>query len=399
MKFRKGSIAFTLLLAVLTAVGPLSTDMYLPSLPAIGQALSGSTSMVQLTLSVFIGGFALGQIFYGPLSDRYGRKPVLVIGLIGYVAGSLACTFAQHIEALIIARFFQALGASAAIVLVRAIVRDLFGGEKAARLLSLMGALMGVVPLVAPVLGAVLEVNFGWRASFAMTSIISALLLIVCLLFLPETLAADRKRHWSFFGMLGDFSFLLGHLVFLRYMIALCLAYGGLFVLISTSSFVFQNHFGLSELQFGFTFSVCVAGYIIGTLAGARLSGSRSIEALTYFGSGLLGGAGLAMIVLSFASQQQVWHLLLPLFVSMIGVGFVMPQSMAGALTPFPQMAGTASSLTGFVQNSVAALCGISAAWFIDFEPNALAWFVGAIGLINLSLSLAYKRHLLSRVK
>ncbi len=399
MKLQKGSLAFTLLLAFLTAVGPLSTDMYLPSLPAIGRALEGNTSMVQLTLSVFIAGFAIGQIFYGPLSDRYGRKPVLVIGLAGYVAGSIACFLAETIEMLIIARFFQALGASAAIVLVRAIVRDLFGGEKAARLLSLMGALMGVVPLVAPVLGAVLEVNFGWRASFALTSIISALLLIISVLFLPETLPADRKRHWSFFGMLTDFSFLLRHLIYLRYMTALCLAYGGLFVLISTSSFVFQNHFGLTELQFGFTFSVCVAGYIIGTLAGARLSGKHNVETLTYFGSVLLGAAGLVMILLSFATEQQVWHLLLPLFVSMIGVGFVMPQSMAGGLTPFPQMAGTASSLIGFVQNAFAALCGIAAARLIDIDPNALAWIIGITGLANFGLSLAYKRHALTRVK
>jgi len=391
MKLVKGSSAFTVLLALLTAVGPLSTDMYLPSLPSIGVALDGTTSMVQLTLSVFIAGFALGQIFYGPLSDRYGRKPVLIIGLTGYVAGSIACSLAQNIELLIIARFFQALGASAAVVLVRAIVRDLFGGEKAARLLSLMGALMGVVPLVAPVLGAVLEVNFGWRASFTLTSILSALLLIVCLMFLPETLPTDRQRRWSFSGMLIDFSVLLRHLVFLRYTTAFCLAYGGLFVLISTSSFVFQNHFGLSELQFGFAFSVCVSGYITGTLIGARLS-NKGTETLTFFGSFLLGSSGLVMILLSFISEQQVWHLLAPLFISMIGVGFVMPQSMAGGLTPFPQMAGTASSLMGFLQNSIAALFGISAALFIDAQPNALAWIIGATGLINFAISVAYKK-------
>ena len=392
MKLHKGSAAFTLLLALLTAVGPLSTDMYLPSLPAISTALDGTTSMVQLTLSVFIAGFAFGQVFYGPLSDRYGRKPVLIIGLVGYLAGSIACAVAQHIEALIIARFFQALGASAAIVLARAIVRDLFEGDKAARLLSLMGALMGVVPLVAPVLGAVLEVKFGWRASFALTSIISAALLIACLLLLPETLAIDRQRRWSFSGMLIDFSTLLRHLVFLRYTAAFCLAFGGLFVLISTSSFVFQNHFGLNELQFGFAFSVCVAGYITGTLIGARLSNRKGVEELTFFGTFLLGVSGLAMIALSFISEQQVWHLLAPLFVSMVGVGFVMPQSMAGGLTPFPQMAGTTSSLMGFLQNGIAALFGIVAAWFIDLEPNALAWIVGVTGLINFAISVAYKK-------
>jgi len=392
MKLQKGSTAFTVLLALLTAVGPLSTDMYLPSLPAISKALDSDVSMVQLTLSVFIAGFAIGQVFYGPLSDRYGRKPVLIIGLVGYVAGSIACFLATTMETLIVARFFQALGASAAIVLVRAIVRDLFGGAKAARLLSLMGALMGVVPLIAPLFGAILEVSFGWRASFAVTSIVSALLLIATLLLLPETLQADKKRNWSFFGMLKDFSGLLRHLVFLRYLVALCLGFGGLFALISTSSFVFQVHFGLTELQYGFTFSVCVAGYIIGTLAGARLSGKHDVEALTFLGTIFMAASGTVMILLSFIQVQQVWHLLLPLFVSMIGVGLVMPQSMAGALTPFPQMAGTASSLVGFLQNSFAALIGITAAWAIGFNPNALAWIIGTTGLINFGFSLVYRR-------
>lgn len=393
MAFQKGSVALTLLLALLTAVGPLSTDMYLPSLPAIGVALGGNISMVQLTLSVFMAGFALGQIFYGPLSDRFGRKPVLIIGLTGYVAGSIACFLAGSIETLIVARFFQALGASAAIVLVRAIVRDLYGGEKAAKLLSLMGALMGVVPLVAPVFGAVLEVKFGWRASFAVVSVISALLLIFCLIFLPETLPATKRRRWSPGGMFGDFAALLGHVEYVRYLLAICLAFGGLFVIISTSSFVFQQHFGLSELQFGLAFAMCVSGYIIGTLVGGSLSGRYTVESLAGFGSRLLGLSGIAMIALSLLDNQQVWHLLSPLFISMIGVGLVLPQSMAGGLTPFPHMAGTASSLIGFLQNTIAAMFGITAAAIVAMNPNGLAWVVGLSGLANFALTVAYKRY------
>jgi DHA1 family bicyclomycin/chloramphenicol resistance-like MFS transporter len=391
MKFQKGSVAFTLLLAILTAVGPLSTDMYLPSLPAISRSLSAGTSTVQLTLSVFMVGFAIGQIFYGPVSDRFGRKPVLVTGLIGYVAGSIFCFSAPNIEILIVARFFQALGASAAIVLVRAIVRDLFGGEKAARLLSLMGALMGVVPLLAPILGGFLEISYGWRANFAATSIVSALLLIVVTFFLPETLAHDKKRHWSFFGMLRDFAALLIHPLYLRYMAAICLSFGGLFIFISTSSFVLQNVYGLNEIQYGLAFSLCVAGYIVGTLIGARLSFRYSVEQLTLFGSLFLGGGGLAMILLSFTHNPQVWDVLAPMFVTMIGIGLVMPQSMAGALTPFSHMAGTASSLIGFLQNIFAALCAAGVAAMIDLTPEMLVWSIGIFGICNLALSLAVK--------
>jgi len=242
--------------------------------------------------------------------------------------------------------------------------------------------------LLAPVLGAVLQVNYGWRANFAVTSIVSALLLINCLFFLPETLPEGNRRHWSLPGMFVDFARLLRHGVYLRYLISVCLAFGGLFVLISTSSFVFQNHFGLSPLQFSLSFSVCVAGYIVGTLVGARLSQHHDVETLTLVGSVLLGAAGLAMILLSFIDKQQVWHLLAPLFVLMIGIGFVLPQGMAGALTPFPEMAGTASSLLGFMQNSVAALFGMAAAWAIGFDANAMAWIIGGSGLANLVLNL-----------
>jgi len=391
MTFQKGSKALILLLAALTAVGPISTDMYLPSLPAIGIAFGVNNSMVQLTLSVFITGFAIGQIFYGPMSDRFGRKKVLSIGLTVYVMGSLACLASTNIEFLIAARFSQALGASAAIVLSRAIVRDLFGGKKAARLLSLLGALMGVVPLIAPVLGGFLQIHYGWRANFAATCVISAILLFLVISFLPETLKKEHTRKWSFLQMIIDFGQLLMHPVYMRYLIALCLAFGGLFVLISASSFVLQNHFGLSEIGFGLSFSICVAGYIVGTLIGAKLTHYKDIETITYLGTGLLAISGLTMILLSFIDQQKVWHFLFPMFFSMAGIGLVMPQSMAGALTPFANMAGAASSLIGFIQNIVAALFGIVATYFVGFNPNALVWIIGITGIANFLLSVAYK--------
>lgn len=392
IKLEKGTKAFTLLLAALTAVGPLSTDMYLPSLPAISKALETDHSMVQLTLSIFIAGFAVGQIFYGPLSDRFGRRPVICVGLGIYVLGSIACFVAPNIEFLIAARFAQAIGASAAIVLARAIVRDLYDGSQAARLLSMLGALMGVVPLIAPVLGGFMEITYGWRANFAITSIIAAILLIVVVAVLPETLNKNHKRRWSFMGMLSDFGDLLKHPSYVRYLIAVCLSFAGLFVLISASSFVLQEHFGISEIGFGLTFSLCVAGYILGTLIGGKLTHTKDVETLTFWGSIILGVSGAAMIMLTAVADQQLWHFLIPMFFSMVGIGFVMPQSMAGALTPFATLAGTASSLIGFIQNAVAAIFGIVATFLIGFEPNALMWIIGGTGIANFLLSYTYRK-------
>ena len=163
---RPGSFALTLLLALLTGIGPLSTDMYVPSLPDIGRALHASTEQVQLTISSYLLGFATGQILYGPISDRFGRKPVMMAALVLYGVGSIVCATTQSIEMLAALRFVQALGGAGAIVLARAVVRDLYSGVRAGRELSLMGSIQALAPILAPVIGGVMQTVFGWRASF-----------------------------------------------------------------------------------------------------------------------------------------------------------------------------------------------------------------------------------------
>ena len=188
MTFRPNTFALTALLGLMTALGPLSTDMYLPSLPAIGAAFGASTSKAQLSLSLFLAGFAVGQIIYGPLSDRRGRKPVLLGGLFIFLIASFASAFSTSIEFLIIARFFQALGASGPIVLARAIVRDLYEGSQAGRELSRMGTIMGIVPAAAPILGGFLEAGFGWRSNFIVMVLVGAALGLTIIFRLPETI-------------------------------------------------------------------------------------------------------------------------------------------------------------------------------------------------------------------
>src|SRR5579872_6641662 len=163
---RSGTFALTALLAALSAFGPLTTDMYLPSLPNIARELAASEAQVQLTISSYLFGFAVGQILYGPVSDRHGRKPVLLAAIGIYCAASLACALSTSIETLIVARAFQALGGSGGIVLARAVVRDLYSGSRAARELSLIGSVMALAPVLAPIAGGVLQTGFGWRSIF-----------------------------------------------------------------------------------------------------------------------------------------------------------------------------------------------------------------------------------------
>jgi DHA1 family bicyclomycin/chloramphenicol resistance-like MFS transporter len=370
-------------------MGPLSTDMYLPSLPAIARNFASDAGDVQLTLSVFLLGFAVGQIAYGPLSDHYGRKPVLLAGLGLFIAASFVCMAALSVEALIAARFLQAVGACAAVVIARAMVRDLHAAEDAARMLSLMGALMGLVPAFAPVIGGFLEQAFGWRASFALSGFLALGLSGVVVFWLPETLAAARKGRWSASRMFADFGQLTAHRSFRRYVAAVCLGYGGLFSWISGSSFVLQGKYGLDEVEFGLSFAVAVVGYIAGTLIGARITRRLGIARTVAAGTWALAAGGLAMALLVHIQPPHVLHVLAPMVLYMAGVGLSLPQSMAGAITPFPDRAGTASSLLGFTQMTFAALVGIAVGHLVERNPNALAWSIAFMGAASLALTLA----------
>src|SRR4051794_21451200 len=184
---RPGSFALTLLLSMLTGLGPLSVDMYLASLPSIGRLLDAPTSQVQLTISAYLVGFAIAQVFYGPLSDRHGRRPVLIVALGIYLLATLACALAFSIETLIAARLVQALGGSGASVLARAVVRDMYEGSRVGRELARMAAIMALAPLVAPLIGGVLQTAFGWRSNFVALFCFDAAALAMVWLLLPET--------------------------------------------------------------------------------------------------------------------------------------------------------------------------------------------------------------------
>ncbi len=209
MKLRPDTLGMTAILAMLTALGPLSTDMYLPSLPAIATALGTDVARAQLTLSGYLVGFAAGQIFYGPVSDKIGRKPTVLAGLALYCLASAACALAQSVEMLIAARVVQALGAAGPIVLGRAIVRDLYEGPRAGRELSRMGMIMGLVPAIAPIIGGILEPLFGWRSNFWAVLGGAAALALAVILFLPETLRQKRPEPISLLGIFRGFGVLL----------------------------------------------------------------------------------------------------------------------------------------------------------------------------------------------
>lgn len=355
---RPGTFALTLLLAMLTGMGPLSVDMYLASLPHMGRLLAAPTSQVQLTISAYLLGFAIAQVFYGPLSDRHGRKPVLLTALVIYLLATLACALATSIEALIAARFVQAVGASGSIVLARAVVRDMYDGVRVGRELSLMAAIMALAPLFAPLIGGVLQTVFGWRSNFVALFGYGAMAAGMVLVLLPETLRQRAPEAVSPMSIVRSYRRFLGDRGFVIHLgIAIC-CMAGLFAWISTAAFVLQDIYGLSALAFGFTFAIASSGYLLGTVIGARFvprwGGGRTMG----FGTLGMAAGGLGAVLVVALGTHEALGLVLAVALYMAGMGMAWPQAQAGALLPFPDRAGAASSLLGFLTQTNSAIVG-----------------------------------------
>jgi DHA1 family bicyclomycin/chloramphenicol resistance-like MFS transporter len=393
---RPGTFALTALLAMLSALGPLSMDMYLPSLPDIARVLDAPTARVQLTISSYLIGFAVGQMLYGPISDRHGRRPVLLAALALYVASTLVCAVTQSVDPLIGARFLQGIAGSGTIVLARAIVRDLYSGVRAARELSLMGSISAFAPIVAPMIGAVLQTAFGWRAIFLTMSAAAVVATVVAARLLPETLRQRSGVPPALFSLFGGYGSVLRHRGFLVYLGILTISYAGLFAWISGASVVLQGVYGLSAVAFGFTFAIGAAGYMVGAAIAARLVVRLGLDRTMGLGVMLLaiGGAALAAVVAA-QIHNGIW-LVAAMAIYLAGLGLAMPQAMAGALTPFPDRAGTAASLLGLVQQTVAALV----AAIVGNYLGRSAWPVTAVVVTAACLTFllwAFTRHLRAR--
>jgi DHA1 family bicyclomycin/chloramphenicol resistance-like MFS transporter len=386
---RPGTFALTALLAALSAIGPLTTDMYLPSLPDIARQLDASTAQVQFTISAYLIGFAVGQIFYGPVSDRHGRKPVLIAAIALFCVASLACALARSIEALIVARAFQALGGSGGIVLTRAIVRDIYSGARAGRELSLIGSVMALAPVLAPIAGGVLQTGFGWRAVF-LTLVAAGLAGTgVIWLLLPETLNIRAAEPVSMPSMLRSYRVVTRHPAYLAYLGITSASYAGLFAWISGAAFVLQNLYGLTPFDFGVAFAIGSLGYMTGSALAARIVVRFGLDGVLGLGGCACAAGGLGMVMAVAFGMTSWLSLVLPVAVYLAGLGMVLPQGIAGAMTPFPERAGAASSLFGFVQQSAAALCGAAVGWFLGQSAWPLAAGVAAMGLATLGLWLA----------
>ncbi|HEX7125945.1 MAG TPA: Bcr/CflA family multidrug efflux MFS transporter [Thermodesulfobacteriota bacterium] len=348
-----------LLLGALTAFGPMSIDMYLPSFPALARDLGTDMASVELTLSAFLVGLAAGQAVYGPLSDRLGRKPPLYAGCALYVAASVGCALARSIEALVVLRVVQSLGGCAGMVLARAVVRDLYEEQESARVFSLLLLVMGAAPILAPLVGGQILVRAGWAAIFWLLAAFGLACLAAVALWLPETHPPERRTRAGVGRALRVYGELLADRRVLGFAMAGGLAQGSLFAYLTGSPFVFMEVHGVAPEHYGWLFGLNALGLIGASQANLRLL-SR-LPGRTILGRALAVNAAAALVVLAVGATGAggLPGLLAPLFVAIASLGFIQPNAVAGALAPHPTRAGSAAALVGTLQFLVGAAAGM----------------------------------------
>jgi MFS transporter, DHA1 family, multidrug resistance protein len=394
---RVDSPGMTLLLGALIAAPPFAMDIYLASMPTMTTALHATTSEVQLTLSVYMYGWGIAQLFAGPLSDRYGRRPALLASLAVFVGASLFCALSHDVYMLIGGRLVQAVSIASIGVVPRAAVRDLYSGDKAAHILSLMGVVLGIAPVVAPIVGSNLHVWLGWQSNFVAVAIYGAALWFSVYVALPETLARRDARATVPRIVVANYRHLLASPAYVGYMLVAAFGYSGLFAFLAGSAFVFVDVMGAGEQSFGIMFGSVMLGNIIGAMIGSRIVQVIGIARLVRLGTGLMLVAGVALGVLAVLGVRHPLAVIVPMFAFMVTFTMTMPPAIAGALTPFPRIAGSASSLLAFCQFVVASTSALAVGLSLDGTTRPMALAIGAASLgAFLSVRLVHRRGVLA---
>jgi DHA1 family bicyclomycin/chloramphenicol resistance-like MFS transporter len=352
--WRVGTTALILILTATAALGQFSTSIYLPSIPAMTEALQAPLAAVQLTLTVYLFALAAFQLVYGPLADRFGRRPVMLAGLTIFVVASLVGAFAPTIEVLIAARFFQGLGACAGLVLSRAIMRDAFAGPVLSRAMTYMGMAFALVPGSAPLLGGVLQDLFGWRAAFLVSTAAGVAVWLLVHRRIAESLR-QRLETVHLLALVRAYGPVLRSRAFFAFALACCGIMGGLFGFLAGSPDVYIRHVGLSPSHYGIYPPIASTGFVAGGALTVRLSRRLDDAMMVRLGLATLTLAAVAMALLPALSALNAVTITACMWLYLAGMGMSLPTAIAGGIRQFPERAGTASALLGFLQMAGAA--------------------------------------------
>ena len=364
------SFKIVFILGLLAMLMPLSIDMYLPALPVISAQFGVPAGSAQMTLSTYILGFALGKLFYGPMADSLGRKPVILGGTLVFAAAAVACALAQTIDHLIIMRFFHGLAAAAASVVINALMRDIYPKEEFSRMMSFVMLVTTIAPLVAPMAGGAVLVWFSWHVIFWILALAALLASAKIFFFIDETLPVERRQKFHIRTTIGNFASLFRHKRVLSYMLASGFSFAGMFSFLSAGPFVYIELNHVSPQHFGYYFALNIVFLFIMTIINSRFV--RRVGALNMFRAGLWIQFVMAIwLVVSAFLGVGFWALVVGVAAFVGCVSMVSSNAMAVILDEFPHMAGTASSLAGTFRFGIGAIVGalLSMATFTTAWP------------------------------
>jgi len=377
-------IDVVVVLGQLMAFAPMAIDMYLPALPTLERHFTASPSAVQLTLAAFFIGFAVGQAFYGPVSDRFGRKPPLYFGLALFMTASIACAFAPSVEVLIALRFLQAIGACANGVIARAMVRDIYEPRDAVRIFSLLTLVFGAAPVLAPLIGGYILHWFGWGEIFIALAVFGFISLAGVVARLPETLKPEHVRPLRLGVVLRTYGELLTHWHYLGCVLAGAFSLAGMFTYISASPFVVIELYGVAPKDYGWLFGANALGFVIAAQLNAWLVKRVRPERILVASLALQALSGLLLIIQAKTGMAGLYGVAVPLFVYVSCIGLTMPNTTALAMAPYARSAGAASALLGTLQFGLSA--GASALVGAIHDDTALPMAAVIAGCAILSL-------------
>lgn len=373
-----------MLLALLTSLGPLSIDMYLPALPQMATDFGVSTQMMANTLPAYFLGLALGQLIYGPVSDRIGRKKPLYFGLILYITASLLCLMASHEWSLIAARILQALGGCVGVVIARAAIRDRLDVQASAQAFASMMIVMGIAPVIAPSLGALVLNFFSWHAIFVFLILMGAVCLFCVHFFFKETLVPERRLHLNLNQVLTLYAAILKDPGFRWPMLAGCFTGGAMFCYISSSSAVLMDGYGMSQQHFAIAFGVNAFGIMLLSTLDKKLAGKFGILQRLKTGGAIQMSGAVTLIIAGVLPAAPLWIVMGGLFLAVSGIGFTGPNAMALAMSEQGARAGTASAIMGSFQFA----CGLMGGVILNFLVWSALFNMGLLMLLFISAGL-----------
>jgi DHA1 family bicyclomycin/chloramphenicol resistance-like MFS transporter len=378
-----GLVVSILVLASATSI--MSTDMYAPSLPDLADEFNTSASKIKLTISLNMVAFGLAQLLHGPLSDRFGRRPILLGSLVGVVIGCLLCTSAQTVNQLILARIFLGLVAAAEAVIGLAILKDLYAAKQQVKALALLGMVIAIVPAIAPILGGYLHVHFGWESNFYVIALMACVSLVVVYLFLPESSTPDPQA-LQIKRIASAYAGLLQNADFLSHTLVLGVALGLIFVFVTAAPFVLITYFGVQVQHFGYYQAAIVVSFFIGSVTASQLADYWAPERLLNFGVSFVMAGTVVLVLLIFIEKLSAINLAATYAIITFGMGPLFAVAPSHALRTIQSQAGAASAMLSGLEQGIAGLSAVAVSLIHDGTPKPMAWVSGLLALVLVGL-------------